>query len=119
MTNEHLRLKLLSKNNTMKVCKLCKRQTPLYFWSNDDQFNRLHDRALTPLLQEMKKDSTTNQYLKYFRVKQNFIEPCNCKNKKVHAYCMTAKIVYDKQIICEKCRCYYKLSLKKEKVCSG
>ena len=32
---------------------------------------------------------------------------------------MTAKIVYDRQITCEKCRCYYKLSLKKEKVCSG
>ena len=119
VVNENFRLRMHTNTNTMKVCKLCKRQTPLYFWSNDEQFNRLHDRSLTPLLKDMKVDSTKNQYLKYFRVKQNFIQPCNCKSNKVHAYCMTARIVYDKQIICEKCGCYYKLSIKKEKVCSG
>ena len=115
VVNESLRLRMHTNTNTMKVCKLCKRQTPLYFWSNSEQFNRLQDRAITPLLKDMKVDSTSNQYLKYFRVKQNFIKPCNCKNNKVHAYCMTARIVYDKKINCEQCRCYYKLSIKKEK----
>ena len=32
---------------------------------------------------------------------------------------MTGRIVYDKSMVCQKCGCYYKLSIKKEKVCSG
>ena len=60
VANENIRLRLHNNTNTMKVCKLCKRQTPLYFWSNDEQFNRIHDRILTPLQKDMKVDSTTN-----------------------------------------------------------
>ena len=50
------------------------------------------------------------------RVRNNWITPCNCKKKEVHAYCFTAKILHDRVINCTKCGCYYKLRIKKEKL---
>ena len=38
---------------------------------------------------------------------------------KVHAYCMTAQVIYNKNICCERCDSYYKLFIKKERLCSG
>ena len=57
----------------------------------------MFDVALTPLLKLMKEDNLTLQ--KLYRAKSNFIDACEC-NKQVHAYCMTAKIVYEKRITC-------------------
>ena len=57
----------------------------------------MFDGALTPLLKLMKEDNLTLQ--KLYRAKSNFIDACEC-NKQVHAYCMTAKIVYEKRITC-------------------
>lgn len=76
----------------------------------------MFDSTLTPLLKHMKDESLSTQ--KLYRAKSNFINVCDCY-KQVHAYCMTAKIVFDKRIACNKCGMYYKLFIKKEKVCSG
>ena len=78
------------------------------------------ERALTKLLQDMKEDlENKSNYLKTLRVSAKFIEPCSCKDRDVHTYCMTALIIHKKRIYCDKCGKYYKLFVKQEKLCSG
>ena len=68
----------------------------------------------------MKQDLENHlNYLKTLRVSSKFIQPCNCMDKDVHTYCMTASIIHKKRIYCEKCSNYYKLFVKQEKLCSG
>ena len=57
---------------------------------------------------------------KFLRIRHDFINPCECKQVKVHSYCMTAQVIYNEKIYCEKCDSYYKLFIKKEKkFCNG
>jgi len=87
-----------------KVCKLCNRELPIFFYGNEEQVKRLPERALTSLLREMKEDlENKRNYLKTLRVSAKFIQPCSCKNQDVHTYCMTALIIHKKRIYCEKC----------------
>lgn len=64
-------------------------------------------------------------YLKYLKITRSFVNPCNCKQKgselplEVHAYCMTARIILNQRIYCEKCNTQYNLFIKQEKLCSG
>lgn len=93
-----------------KVCKLCNREQPLYFTSNEQAIKMLPERSLTPLLQEMRRDLDTNKmYFKYIKVTNKFIKPCACKRKEVHSYCMTASVIRNQRIYCEKCKSYYSI----------
>ena len=64
-------------------------------------------------------------YLKYLKISAKMVVPCNCKQKnsdlplRVHAYCMTARIILNQRIYCEKCNAQYNLFIKQEKLCSG
>jgi len=103
-----------------KVCHLCNRELPIFFYGNEEQIKRLPERALTTLLQDMKQDLENKlNYLKTLRVSFKFIQPCSCVDKDVHTYCMTASIIHKKRIYCDKCGNYYKLFVKQEKLCSG
>ena len=37
----------------------------------------------------------------------------------VHSYCLTARIILDQRIYCEKCHFQYNLFIKQEQICSG
>lgn len=103
-----------------KVCVLCNRELPIFFYGNEEQIKRLPERALTTLLQDMKQDLENRlNYLKTLRVSSKFIQPCSCTDKDVHTYCMTASIIHKKRIYCDRCGNYYKLFVKQEKLCSG
>ena len=74
-----------------KICKLCNREFPLYFYQQEDIILRLPDRQLTKLTLQMKNDLVNKlAYLKYLRINGRFCEPCDCPKKRVHTYCQTA-----------------------------
>jgi len=61
------------------VCKLCNRETPLYFYQQEDVVKRLPERSLTQLLSELKEDMDEKaNYLKYLKISAKFINPCGC-----------------------------------------
>jgi len=65
--------------NETKVCKLCNRETPLYFYQQEDVVKRLPERSLTQLLSELKEDMDEKaNYLKYLKISAKFINPCGC-----------------------------------------
>ena len=105
-----------------KICHLCGREQPLFFYGNEEQINRLPESVLTPILSKMKADLAKSKkkylpgaYLKYMNCTSKFIHPCEC-GKEVHAYCMTASVVQQRKIYCPHCKQHYKLFLKKEQV---
>ena len=103
-----------------KLCKLCNREMPLYFYQQEDMVKRLPERALTQLLSDLKEDMEAKaNYLKYLKISAKFINPCGCINNMVHSYCMTARIIRSQRIYCKKCGNAYNLYIKQEKMCSG
>ena len=104
-----------------KVCRLCNRETPLYFHQQEDLVKRLPERALTPLLSDLKADMEAKaNYLKYLKISARFLKPCSCTNQmSVHAYCQTARIIRDQRIYCKRCGDAFNLFIKQERVCSG
>ena len=107
----------IAKNTT---CKLCNRETPLYFYQQEDVVKRLPYRALTQLLSDLKEDMEAKaNYLKYLKISAKFINPCGCSANYSHSYCMTAKIIRSQRIFCNKCGHAYNLFIKQEKMCSG
>jgi hypothetical protein len=85
----------------------------------DNMIKRIPDRYMSPLLKSLKEDLQNNRlYLKHLKIKNNFIHPCNCANKFVHSYCLTAKVVRQQKIYCDDCGAYYHLFVKGEKLCS-
>ena len=106
--------------NESKLCKLCNRETPLYFYQQEDVVKRLPERALTQLLSDLKEDMEAKaNYLKYLKISAKFINPCGCPSNLVHSYCMTARIIRSQRIYCKKCSSAYNLFIKQEKMCSG
>lgn len=86
------------------VCKLCNRETPLYFYQQEDVIKRLPERSLTKLLTQMRQDLAQKAvYLKYLKISAKFCQPCECKNRRVHTYCVTAQVIRSQRIYCEKC----------------
>ena len=84
---------------TPKVCHLCYKESPIFFYKNDEQIDWLPDSVLTPILKKMKADLakskkryTQGAYLAYMNCTSKFIKPCEC-SKEVHSYCMTAYII--------------------------
>ena len=103
-----------------KLCHLCNRETPLYFYQQEDVVRRLPERTLTKLLQDLKTDMEAKaNYLKYLKISAKFIKPCLCERKQVHSYCQTARIIRNQKIYCEKCGEAFNLFIKKEKKCSA
>ena len=96
-----------------KNCKLCNRETPLYFYQQEDVVKRLPYRALTQLLSDLKEDMEAKaNYLKYLKISAKFINPCGCASNMVHSYCMTARIIRSQRIYCTKCGSAYNLFIK-------
>ena len=76
------------------MCRLCAREFPLFFHGNEQQVNTVPERAMPKLLIEMKRGLLSKaNYLKYLKISNKWVSPCNCvvKEKKkpimVHAYC--------------------------------
>lgn len=102
-----------------KICSLCARNRPVFVVDTDNMIKRMPERHLSPLLKNIKKDfNNKRQYLKFLRIKVNFIHPCMCENKYVHSYCQTASVVRTQKIYCKDCGSYYHLYVKSEKLCS-
>jgi hypothetical protein len=100
-----------------KICGLCARTTPVFFYKNEEQVKRLPERSLTPLLQELKEDMKHKaNYLKYLKVSTRFIEACHCAEP-VHAYCLSAQVTRSKKIYCPTCKEPYRYFIKEEKIC--
>ena len=97
------------------TCRLCKQFEPDFYFQSKNPFDYFNEKKSTVFLRQLYSDRS-KPYYKLIRVRNNWISPCNCVGKKVHAYCYTAKILHDKVINCTKCGCYYKLSIKKEKL---
>ena len=77
-----------------QICRLCNRESPLYFYQQQDIIKRIPERSMTKLLLQMKADLTAKQeYLNFIRVSANWCSPCDCPGKKVHKYCQTAQII--------------------------
>ena len=103
-----------------RVCQLCNRDTPLYFYQQEDVVKRLPERALTKLLADLKADMELKaNYLKYLKISAKFLHPCSCKHRLEHSYCLTAMIIREQRIYCDKCGDAYNLFIKQEKMCSG
>lgn len=100
-----------------KICGLCARSTPVFFYKNEEQVKRLPERSLTPLLQELKEDMKLKaNYLKYLKVSTRFIEACHCAEP-VHAYCLSAQVTRSKKIYCPTCKEPFRYFIKEEKIC--
>lgn len=110
----------LQEDMDQKICSLCDRNRPVFVVDSDNMIKRMPERYLSPLLKSLKLDLKNNRmYLKYLRIKINFINPCQCTKKIVHSYCQTAKVVRQQKIYCEDCGAYYHLFVKGEKLCSS
>lgn len=106
--------------DSAQVCRLCDREQPLYVYQQQEILKRTPERSLTKLLLRMKMDVKEKvMYLKYLRVSGKFCEPCECKNKRVHRYCQTAKIIIDQRVYCDRCGGQYNLFIKQERLCSS
>ena len=57
--------------------------------------------------------------MKYLKVSQELIKPCSCKKKVYHQYCMTAYVIRNNTIFCQKCDMAYDIFVKKEKFFNG
>ena len=63
----------------------------MFVVDTDDMIKRLPERFLSPLLRSLRKDfNNKRQYLKFLRINARWIQPCNCEDKRDHAYCVTA-----------------------------
>lgn len=61
------------------LCPLCNRDSPVLFYQNEEQIKRIPERSLTPFLSDVKADLLAKAvYLKFIRVTQKFIQPCDC-----------------------------------------
>ena len=80
---------------------------------------------MTPLLRQLKQKFTArSSCLKYIKISNKWVSPCNCQTSqkkyiKVHAYCLTARIVMNQYIFCDKCCQQYNLYIKEEAICSN
>lgn len=84
----------MEESSVAKVCQLCNRDTPLYFYQQEDVVKRLPERALTKLLADLKSDMEAKaNYLKYLKISAKFLHPCSCKQRLEHSYCLTALII--------------------------
>ena len=64
------------------MCRLCKRETPLYFYQQEDIVKRLPERALTQLTLDLKSDMEAKaNYLKYLKISAKFLKPCSCNER--------------------------------------
>jgi hypothetical protein len=101
-----------------KICRLCNRTVPVFFFQNDDQVKRLPERVLTPLLLDLKSDMEKKMhYLRFLKVSTKFIDACNC-TEQLHSYCLSALVTRTKKIYCPICHEHYKYWIKEEKVCN-
>lgn len=64
--------------------------------------------------------------LKFLKISSKLVTPCLCpqypkstKPLQVHEYCITAKILMDRTIYCDKCQFQYNLFAKEGSICSG
>ena len=63
--------------------------------------------------------------LKFLKISSKFVTPCYCPQYKstkplqVHEYCITARILMDRIIYCDKCKFQYNLFAKEGSICSG
>ena len=92
---------------------MCKLSEPDYFFKSSSPFDGFKGSKSTAFIRQLYQDKNKSYY-KLIRAKNNWIKPCNCKNREVHAYCFCSKILHDKIINCTKCGCHYKLRVKKE-----
>ena len=105
---------------SISTCHLCNRETPLYFYQQEDVVRRLPERALTKFLQDLKTDMEAKaNYLKFIKISAKFIKPCLCERKLVHSYCQTALLIRNEKIYCERCGEAFNLFIMKEKKCSS
>lgn len=89
--NEEIRENVLDIDQMEKICDLCQRPRPIFVVDTDDMIKRLPERFLSPLLKSLKKDfNNKRQYLKFLRINAKYIKACNCEDKSLHAYCVTA-----------------------------
>lgn len=101
-----------------KVCTLCQRPIPVFFFKNEEQVKRLPERSLTPLLLLLKDDMQKKAaFLKYLKVSTKFIEACSCVDPQ-HSYCLSAQVTRSKKIFCHTCKDPYKYFIKEEKICN-
>lgn len=57
-----------------KICKLCRRELPIFFFENNEHIKRMPFAALTPLLSQMKDDLDNKKtYLKKLKVSTKFV----------------------------------------------
>lgn len=78
---------------------------------------RLPETVLNKFLKQLKTDAMKKQrYLSQLRITPKFIQACSCTTNIVHAYCITAKVIQQKKIYCERCDEHFKLHLSKHNV---
>lgn len=104
------------KEKEEKNCYLCNGDL-LYIVITQDK----PEKTLALFVRELRNDYYSGcEYIKVLKVSQHFVEPCACRDlPAVHAYCMTAKIIRSQHINCDRCRQYYRLYIKQEKICTG
>lgn len=110
----------LIESESAEICRLCNREQPLYFYQQEEIIKRLPERSLTKLNLQMKQDLQAKlAYLKYLRVSAKFCDPCECPRRKVHKYCLTAQIIQNQRIYCDKCGSQYNFFVQQENLCSA
>lgn len=79
------------------------------------------EKTLAPFVRELRNDYYQQcEYLKFLKVSTDIVKPCECKDlPAVHSYCMTAKIIKNQRIYCDKCNQFYRFYIKQEKICTG
>lgn len=58
-------------------------------------------------------------YLKYLKISAKFVQPCECVNRRVHTYCVTAQVIRSQRIYCDRCGGQYNIFIKEERVCNA
>ena len=116
---EFLQDKVDEQANMEKVCRLCMREQPIYFYGTEDHVKSLPDRVLTPLLRDLKQDMENKaSYLRYLKVSAKHCQPCSCIGD-LHQYCITAQVIRSRRIYCNRCGEAFNLVVKREKACTG
>lgn len=110
---------LMQQQQATKICSLCNRETPLYFYQQKDLASRLARKSQTKLYRMLLEDilaGSRGKYLMYVRVTGSYVRMCKCHKAPVHSYCATASVIRSRKIYCKKCNSHYNLWVRQESI---